>query len=186
MRIRALIALLALLPSLALAAPPGPTPRPSEEDKLFTELKKADSAEAAKPIEEKIGGLFRASGSASVDLLMSRVGSALGQADNGTARTLVEAITRAAPSYAEGWRMRAHMQRAASDDAGAMISLQKTVTLNPRHFIAMAELGEMLEDYGDKPGALKLYRRVLALDPQMRVAREREKALTKEVEGQGI
>ena len=186
MRTRVFIAFLTLLPFFALAAPQGAFSKPSEEDKLFAELKKADSPDAAKPIEEKIGGIFRASGSASVDLLMSRVGTALGQADNGTARTLVEAITHAAPDYAEGWRMRAHMQRAANDDAGAMLSLQKTVTLNPRHFIAMAELGEMLEDYGDKAGALKLYRRVLVLDPQMRGAREREKALTKEVEGQGI
>ena len=182
MRTPILFAFLALLPSVALAT----GPKPSEEDKLFTQLKKADSPEAARPIEEKIGGLFRSSGSASVDLLMSRVGTALGQADNGTARKLIEAVTRLAPDYAEGWRMRAHMQRAANDDAGAMISLQKTVTLNPRHFAAMAELGEMLDDYGDKPAALKLYRRVLALDPQMRGAREREKALTKEVEGQGI
>jgi len=181
MRSHVFLALLVLMPSFALAAP-----RPSEEDKLFAELKKADSPDAAKPLEDKIGDLFRTSGSPSVDLLMTRVGTALGQADNGTARALVEAITHAAPQYAEGWRLRAHMQRAANDDAGAMISLQKAVTLNPRHFLAMAELGEMLEDYGDKQGALKLYRRVLALDPQMRAAREREKALTKEVEGQGI
>jgi hypothetical protein len=49
----------------------------------------------------------------------------------------------------------------------------------------MAELAGMLEVYGDKPGALKLYRRVLALDPQNGVARD-EKALEKDVEGQGI
>ena len=181
MRKHVLAAALLLLPSLALAAP-----QPSEEDKLFAELKKADSPDIAKPIEEKIGQLFRLSGSPSVDLLMSRAGTALSQADNPTARTLIEAVTHAAPRYAEGWRVRAHMQRAANDDAGAMISLQKVVTLNPRHFTAMAELGEMLEDYGDKAGALKLYRRVLALDPQMKEAAEREKALTKEVEGQGI
>jgi tetratricopeptide (TPR) repeat protein len=175
-----LIAVLALLPSLALAA------TPSEEDKLFAQLKKADSPDTAKPIEDKLGQLFRVSGSASVDLLMTRAGSALGQADNGTARTLIDAVTHVAPHYAEGWRMRARMQQASSDDAGAMISLQRAVLINPRHFAAMAELAEMLEDYGDKPGALKLYRRVLALDPQMRIAAEREKALTKEVEGQGI
>ena len=175
-----LIAALLLTPSFALAA------APSEEDKLFAELKQADSPETAKPIEDKLGQLFRASGSASVDLLMTRAGSALGQADHATARTLVEAVTHVAPKYAEGWRMRARMQQAASDDAGAMISLQRAVTIKPRHFIAMAELGEMLEDYGDKPGALKLYRRVLVLDPQMKVAVERAKALTKEVEGQGI
>ena len=181
MRKLVLIAALLLPSSFAFAGPP-----PSEEDKLFAELKKAESPDLAKPIEDKLGQLFRVSGSASVDLLMTRAGTALGQADNATARALVEAVTHVAPHYAEGWRMRAHMQQASGDDAGAMISLQRAVLINPRHFAAMVELGEMLEDYGDKPGALKLYRRVLALDPQMKVAAEREKALTKEVEGQGI
>jgi predicted TPR repeat methyltransferase len=82
--------------------------------------------------------------------------------------------------------MKAHMQQAGGDDSGAMISLQHAVILNPREFAAMTELAEMLEDYDDKPGALKLYRRVLVLDPQMKVAAERAKALSKEVEGQGI
>ena len=179
MRKLALLAGLCLLPLAAQAVP-------SEEDKLFSQLKAADSAEAAKPIEEKLNQLFRVSGSPSVDLLMSRVGAALTQADNGTARARVEAVTRAAPHYAEAWRLKAHMQQAGGDDTGAMISLQRAVTLNPREFAAMTELAEMLEDYGDKPGALKLYRRVLALDPQMKVAGERAKALAKEVEGQGI
>lgn len=179
MRKFALLAILCLLPLCATAAP-------SEEDKLFAQLKAADSAETAKPIEEKLTQLFRVSGSPSVDLLMSRAGTALGQTDNKTARALVDAVTRVAPHYAEGWRLRAHMQQAADDDTGAMISLQRAVVLNPREFAAMTELAEMLEDYGDKPGALKLYRRALALDPKMRIAAEREKALAKEVEGQGI
>ena len=180
MRKHVLIAFLALMPSLALAA------QPSEEDKLFAELKKADSAQTAKPIEAKLNDLFHVSGSASVDLLMTRAGAALGQADHGTARKLVDAVTRIAPGYAEGWRMRARMQQAASDDAGAMVSLEKAITANPRHFTAMAELAEMMEDYGDKNGALKLYRRALVLDPHLAVAVERSKALTKDVEGQGI
>jgi len=183
MRNRVLIAALVLpllASSMALAA------GPSAEDKLFAELKKADSVETAKPIEDKLVQLFRASGSPSIDLLMTRAGSALGQADHATARTLIDSVTKVAPRYAEGWRMRARMQQAASDDAGAMISLQKAIAANPRHFAAMTELGEMLEDYGDKPGALKLYRRALALDPQLHLAAERAKALEKAVEGQGI
>jgi tetratricopeptide (TPR) repeat protein len=181
MRKRALIAaFLLLLPSLVLAA------QPSEEDKLFAELKKADSVEAAKPIETKLNELFHASGSASVDLLMTRAGMALGQADHGTARKLVDAVTRVAPDYAEGWRLRARMQQASGDDTGAMVSLDRAIRANPRHFTAMAELAEMMEDYGDKAGALKLYRRALALDPHLAAAAERAKALTKEIEGQGI
>jgi tetratricopeptide (TPR) repeat protein len=185
MRKRVLIAALLFMPSLALAAGT-PAAGLGEENKLFAQLKQADSTETAKPIEDKLGQLFRISGSASVDLLMTRAGVALGQADHTTARTLIESVTHLAPRYAEAWRMRARMLQASGDDAGAMISLQKTVAINPRHFAAMAELGEMLEDYGDKPGALKLYRRVLALDPQMHLAAERAKALEKAVEGQGI
>jgi tetratricopeptide (TPR) repeat protein len=180
MRKCALIAAFLLLPSLAFAA------APSAEDKLFAELKKADSAEAAKPIETKLNELFHASGSASVDLLMTRAGAALGQSDHGTARKLMEAVTRLAPDYAEGWRLRARMQQASGDDTGAMVSLDRAVRANPRHFTAMAELAEMMEDYGDKAGALKLYRRALALDPHLAAAAERAKALTKEIEGQGI
>jgi tetratricopeptide (TPR) repeat protein len=185
MRNRVLLAALFLAPSLLLSSVAFGA-GPSQEDKLFAELKKADSAETAKPIEDKLGQIFRASGSASVDLLMTRAGSALGQADHATARTLVESVTQVAPRFAEGWRMRARMMQASGDDAGAMISLQKAIDINPRHFVAMAELAEMLEDYGNKSGALKLYRRVLTLDPQMHVAAERAKALEKAVEGQGI
>jgi len=44
----------------------------------------------------------------------------------------------------------------------------------------------MLEDYGDKPGALKLYRRALALDPKLEGAEEHVKSLETDVEGQRI
>jgi|SRR5579872_2590283 len=168
-----------LLPQFAMAAS-------SEEDKLFAELAKAGSPLEAQPIEAKLNGFFKVSGSPSVDLLMSRAAAALQAADNDTARKLLDAVTHVAPDYAEGWRQRAQLQAAGGDDAGAMISLQKAVQLNPRHFRAMAELAGMLEDYGDKAGALKLYRRVLALDPQMEGAARHEKALEKDVEGQGI
>jgi tetratricopeptide (TPR) repeat protein len=176
---RFFLAVFLLLPCAALAAP-------SEEDKLFAQLHAADSPEAAHPIEQKLDGLFRISGSPSVDLLMTRARAALGGSDTATAKKLLDAVTNVAPRFAEGWRARAQMQAAAGDDTGAMVSLQKVVTLNPRHFEAMADLADMLEQYGDKPGALKLYRQALALDPQLAAAARREKALSKEIEGQGI
>ena len=176
---RFILAILLLLPCAALATP-------SEEDKLFAQLHEAPSPEAARPLEQKLTGLFRISGSPSVDLLMTRAQAALRGADTGTAKKLVDAVTKVAPGFAEGWRARAQMQAAAGDDSGAMVSLQKVVTLNPRHFEAMTDLADMLEQYGDKAAALKLYRQALALDPQLAAAARREKALAKEVEGQGI
>ena len=180
------LAALLLASGAAFAAPPAkPAPAPTQ-DQLFAQLTKADSAEEAKPIEEKLNAMFRVSGSASVDLLMSRVRTEQGAADAKTAKKLIDAVTRIAPGYAEGWHVRAAMESAANDDTNALISLQKTVALNPKNFIAMVELGEMLEDYGDKKTALGLYRRALDLDPQMDEARRKVRELTVSVEGRDI
>ena len=174
-----LAAAMLLLSTAAFAAP-------SPEDQLFAQLHDAGSPEEAHPIEQKLDGLFQVSGSATVDLLMTRAKAALGGAANDVARKLVDSVTQVAPNYAEGWRARAALQAAGNDDAGAMVSLQKAVTLNPRQFEAMSDLADMLEQYGDKPAALKLYRQALALDPQLADAARHEKALAKEIEGQGI
>ena len=179
---------LALL-SVAAAPPPKkpmPAHKPPPLDQLFAKLKQVDTPEDARPIEEQIQALFAESGSPSVDLLMARGSAALEGGDGDTAKQLFTAITDIAPNFAEAWHQKALMQQDAGDDEGAMISLQKTLTLNPRQFAAMSELGDMLEGYGNKAGALALYRRALALDPQLEGAAKHLRALEKDVEGQGI
>ena len=171
-----------MMPAVAMAAVPAKAPL----DLLFAQLKQAGSPEEAKPIEEKIGSVFLQSNSASIELLMTRAQAALTASDKDTAKQLYDAIVQVAPDYAEGWHMRAVFQRANNDDAGAMNSLEHVVLLNPRQFAAMYELGNMLEDYGNKDGALKLYRRALDLDPQLEGARKHVDALSRDVEGQGI
>ena len=174
-----------LAATIGTAAAAGPQASP-DVDRWFADLAKADSPEDAKPIEDKIANAFRQSGSASVDLLMSRAKEALNAADSKTAGTILAAVTKLAPAFAEGWHMRATMDAAAGNDSAAMIGLQKVVSLNPRNFAVMVELASMLEDYGDKKAALTLYRKALALDPQLESATRAVRALEKEVEGQGI
>lgn len=171
-----------LVPPAAAAAPSAPQSLPS----LLNQLSHAGSPEDAKPIEEKIGGIFLQSGSPSVDLLMSRGTAALAAGDTDTAKQLFEAVTGVAPDYAEGWHARANLQRTLKDDSGAMVSLEHVILLNPRQFAAMFELGNLLEEYGNKDGALKIYRKALALDPQLEGAQKHVDALTRDVEGQGI
>ncbi|SRR5579883_3063234 len=183
---RALLLSVLLVSSAAYAAPAKPAPTVNSEEQLFSQLKKAQSSEEAKAIEDKLKLMFRASGSPSVDLLMTRAQAAEAVDDKKTARKLVEAVTQIAPNYAEGWHSRAAMEQADGDDTDALVSLQKTVTLNPRHFEAMVELASMLEDYGDKAGALKLYRRALDIDPQNEVAEHKVRELTTSVEGRDI
>src|ERR1700744_3909255 len=93
---------------------------PSEEDKLFDQLRGAASPEEARPIEQKLDGLFKVSGSPTVDLLMTRAKAALVAPDKSISRKLLDSVTKVAPHYAEGWRARAALQAASGDDAGAM------------------------------------------------------------------
>lgn len=196
MRLKLVLSILLMSGVAAAAQAPKPAPKPAAkpvqpqkpltEAQLLAQLQKADSPEAAKPIEEKLAGLYRVSGSPSIDLLMARVRIAAQASDKAAAKKLINAVTNIAPRYAEGWRTRAALETAAGDDAAAMVSLQKTVQLNPRHFMAMVELGDMLQEYGDKAQALKLYRQAAALNPQMEGAESRIRELTRAVEGQDI
>lgn len=155
-------------------------------DRLFQTLKRAGTTEEARPVEEQILNSFRYSGSPSTDLLMQRAGLAYAAGDRPVALKLIAAVNTLSPAFAEGWHERAILQADAGDDKGAIDSLQKTVRLNPRHFAAMVRLGDLLETYGDKDGALKLFRQALALDPAFEGLRMRVDALARKVEGQGI
>jgi Flp pilus assembly protein TadD len=155
-------------------------------DELFEQLAKAGSDEEAKPIEDHILNLFLESGSASVDLLMTRAATALASDDKDTAQRLLAAVTKVAPDYAEGWHQRGKLQALAGDDEGAIISLQKAVSLNPRQFAAMTELGGILVDYGDKRDALKLLRKAEALDRHFSGVDHEVQQLSREVEGERI
>jgi len=178
--------LLLLLPVSALAAKKPHAPPKLTLDTLFAQLQKAESAEDAKPIEDQIFAVFVQSGSPTVDLLMTRGAAALAGGDDDTAKKLFESVTEIAPNFAEAWHERAQLQASQDDDEGAMLSLQRAITLNPRQFAAMSQLGDLLESYGNKPGALKMYRRALALDPQLEGAARHLRALERDVEGQGI
>lgn len=153
---------------------------------LFDALSRAGSSEEAQPIEEQIIAAFLLSGSPSVDLLMSRAAEALQGGDIGTAKKLFASITDIAPHYAEGWHQRGRLEAVAGDDRAAIVSLERAVTLNPRQFQAYAELAGMLEDYGDKPGALAMYRKAQALDPQLDDVARHVRELTRAVEGERI
>jgi tetratricopeptide (TPR) repeat protein len=185
---RIVAALLVSLACVAAAPPPKKLtpPRKPQIEELFAQLAKAENAEEAKPIEDQIFALFEISGSASIDLLMARGTAALAGGDDDLAKKLFGSVTDIAPDFAEGWHQRAQMQIQDGDDEAAMISLQRTIALNPRQFEAMSQLGDLLEEYGNKSGALKMYKRALALDPQLEGVAKHVNALERDVEGQGI
>lgn len=180
------ILLLLAAPAHPAAPPAKAPPKPAPIDQLFAKLAKTQSADEAKPIEDQIMTLFEQSNSATVDILMQRSALMLKAGDKDTTKKMIDAITTVAPDFAEGWHRRAMLEAASNKDADALISLQKTITLNPREFEAQSELGKLLEDYGDKKAALAAYRKALALDPHMEGVEKHAQELAREVEGNKI
>ena len=91
----------------ARAAIPDEDTAQNDVDALFDALAQAPSTAAARPIVAKIQRKWMQSGSATVDLLMSRAGTAMKAKDNALALDLLDMVTRLAPDYAEGWNRRA-------------------------------------------------------------------------------
>lgn len=178
----------ALCPASAASLPPPQTAPgvPQQLDKLFKQLPKAGSADAARPIETQILFLFSRSGSPSVDLLMGRAQDAAKAGEKDLAEQLVESITDIAPGYAEGWHVRGQIAQAADNDEAAIAYFSKALALNPRHFQACSELAEVLMEYGDKKQALQYMRKAYALDPYLPGLDKQIDKVSRDVEGEKI
>ena len=176
------------LPDAAAPAEPArpARPTPPTADQLLERLSKAETPRDARAIERQLHDLWARSGSATADLLLERSEKALEEEDMDTAQALLEKLTELAPKFAEGWYQRAAIAARNDNFEDAVASLRQVLALQPKHFVALAELGTILEDFGDKQRALEAYRRAQALNPHIEGIEDRIRELSREVEGQGI
>ena len=174
-------------PPAQAAGPQRPVPKPPEtEEQLLGRLAKAADQRGARAIERELKARWAHSGSPSADLLLKRTDQAMEAHDFDTARQIAQKLTDIAPNFAEAWHRRATLASHKDDYEDALTSLRHTLALQPKNFEALAELGEILEEYNDKPHALDAYRQAKALDPFIDGIADRIRELSKAVEGQGI
>lgn len=151
-------------------------------DALFADL--ADPAnEHWAQTQLQIEKLWKQSGSPSMDLLAERAGKAITGQRLSAALGFLDDLVRLAPDFAEGWKMRATVHFMHEDYRSALEDVARTLTLEPRHFEALAGLGLMLDRLGDKRGALEAYRRAYEIHPHLPGIAEGIHKLSREVEG---
>lgn len=131
----------------------------------------------------QIESLWKQSGSPAMDLLASRADKAIRAKDFDAALGFLDDLTRLAPDFAEGWKMRATVHFMREDYRKALEDVARTLALEPRHFEAIAGLGLMLDRLGEKKGALEAYRRAHEIHPNLPGAADGIRKLTREVEG---
>ena len=178
--------LLALVLALGLSAPAYADQSDPRLAGLFRALKEAPDEVSAEPIELAIWTAWLQSDSPSIDLLVTRGLAALDAKDYATARALFDAVTELKPDFAEGWNRRASARFLLGDETGAVGDLERTLSLEPRHFGALLGLAAIFEEKGELRAALEAFRRALAINPYLPEAEEKVRALEQKLEGRGI
>jgi tetratricopeptide (TPR) repeat protein len=155
-------------------------------DLLFARLTQAHGSAQAAPIREMISQAWAHPDSPTADLLMTRAESALKQGQAMEASQVLDRIVNLYPDWGYAWRRRAQSAFAQGDPEGAMLDLSRALMAEPRDFLAMAQLAELMRTaHQDKP-ALDMMRRALALDPANEQLRGEVEKLERQVEGRDI
>ena len=153
---------------------------------LYDELGHAKDAADALPIAEAIEQIWRISGSDTIDLLLDRADNFVKGADLDMAAQVLDSVVELAPEDAEGWHQRAMVHFMQQDYQAALADWKRGLVIDPRHYKALNGLGLVLEELGDKKGALEAFRKALKVNPFLDSARQRIEELSRAVEGQDI
>ncbi len=135
-------------------------------DELFNRLATADTAAAGR-IEQEIWIEWSKSGSPAMDLLLQRGRAAMEAGDLVTAVDHFTALIDQAPDFAEGYNARATAYFQEGQFGPAVADIARTLSLNPRHFGAMAGFGMILEQTNQPDRALEVYNAALAIHPNL-------------------
>lgn len=162
---RSLLAVLAFV--LLASSPVRADQNDARLDRLFAQLAAVRTLPEASAIEAKIMEVWSLSGSDTVDVLMTRAGAAVTAQDFATAKKLLDSVAEMKPAYAQVWFRRAELLLAMDSQQEAAADLEKALALEPRHFHALALIGQIAEGAGDKRAALAAYRRAVILNPML-------------------
>ncbi|MCW5697257.1 MAG: hypothetical protein KIS96_11075 [Bauldia sp.] len=168
--------LVALVLSLVAAAPVAaqgfaePSVRPGETtadalDHWFLALREAESGQAAAIAEAHIEELFLRSGSPTADLLLRRAMVAMDVGEYAIALDILDGVIAEYPAFMEAWNKRATVYFIIGDFAASVADVRVTLALEPRHYGALAGLGQIYDRLGDDEAALGAYRAALNVHP---------------------
>ncbi len=155
-------------------------------DELFTRLNRTRKFADAKNIAHDIFQQFRQSDSATIALLMRHADQAAENKNYPAALDFLDQIIVLDPHYTEGWNQRATIHYLLGNVKKSMSDISQVLVLEPRHIGALSELAQILDDSGDKVGALRVWERYLALFPADEEARKQATGLAENSVGQKV
>lgn len=154
-------------------------------DRMLDQLAQPDN-QGWRRLERQIITEWSKSGSAAMDLLLTRGRDAIRAAEYPAAIEHFTALVDHAPDFAEGYNGRATAYFHAGLYGPAMEDLARALALNPRHFRALSGLGTILAETDQKDRALAAFRAALAIHPHLEDVWDAVKRLETDLNGQSI
>jgi tetratricopeptide (TPR) repeat protein len=154
--------------------------------RLFEALKAAQSQGQAHALENQIARIWAESADPETQGLMRQGLTLMAAHDRKAALEAFDEMVAHAPDFAEGWNKRATLEFLLGDYKASMADIAHTLQLEPRHFGALAGLGQVELALGNKQAALDAFNQALALDPYLGDLSETTERLKKELAGKPI
>ena len=133
-------------------------------DALFAGLKSTKVEEEADTMVAEIWRLWLQSGNAEVDAQMQHAVLLMGSVP-AMAMPILDDIVARLPDWAEGWNKRATVLYLIGEYDRSLADCDRVLTLEPRHFGALAGIG-LIHIQKDEPReALAAFRKALAVNP---------------------
>ncbi|WP_247894331.1 tetratricopeptide repeat protein [Azospirillum sp. B510] len=156
-----------MLLSLTLGVPAGAGQGNLRLDRLFQALHATTDAAYAESVEEHIWDFWLAHPDPAMTRDMRAGVADLSHDDYESALRAFDSVVARDPSYAEGWNKRAAAHYMLGDYRAAMLDLRRALSLEPRHFGALVELGLVYLALGDDQPALRAFDAALAINPHL-------------------
>jgi tetratricopeptide (TPR) repeat protein len=155
---------------------------PDRLDGLLAELSEPDN-ENWRRVEAEVVRAWSQSGSDAMDLLLERGRAAIAEQDYGAAVEHLTALVDHAPDFAEGWNARATAFYLQGEYGLALADLERTLALNPRHFMALSGVGIILGSMGNGVLALEALQAAEKINPHRDDMRQTIERLERELGG---
>ena len=154
--------------------------------KLFAALATMEDEALAMKVTATIERIWRLPGGDTVNLLVDRASNAANTNNADLALKLLDSAVDLAPDYAEAFSRRAFVYYMKGDTERAVGDLRRVLALEPNHFKALEGIAKILQESGQKKGALKALEELVKVNPLSPGAKTSIEILKKEVDGQGI
>lgn len=155
-------------------------------DELFKALGETKDERTAAPIEQEIWRIWNEAKSPTTSLLLDRSSTVAEAGDLDTSLTLLDTLVALDPNFAEGWATRATLRVMRDEPKEAVKDIERALSLEPRHFAALAGLGQIMVALGNEKAALKAFDAALKINPSLSEVRTQAEALRRKVGGQKI